>query len=55
MGGKQVFAAVGSLHMIGPMGLPALMAQRGYRVERVEFTPPQEKSRDDRGPSALTH
>lgn len=34
--GKQVFAAVGSLHMFGPVGLPALMAKRGYRVERVE-------------------
>lgn len=37
--GKQVFAAVGSLHMFGPLGLPALMAKRGYRVERIEFTP----------------
>lgn len=35
--GKQVFAAVGSLHMIGPTGLPALMRQRGYRVEQGEF------------------
>lgn len=35
-GGKQVFAAVGSLHMIGPNGLPALLAKRGYRVERIE-------------------
>ncbi|HEV7912946.1 MAG TPA: TraB/GumN family protein [Albitalea sp.] len=35
--GKQVFAAVGSLHMIGPLGLPALLAQRGYQVERIEF------------------
>jgi uncharacterized protein YbaP (TraB family) len=33
--GKQVFAAVGSLHMIGRLGLPALLAQRGYRVERI--------------------
>ncbi|HJV96130.1 MAG TPA: TraB/GumN family protein [Albitalea sp.] len=37
--GQRVFAAVGSLHMIGPLGLPALMAQRGYRVERVVFGP----------------
>lgn len=37
--GKQVFAAVGSLHMFGPLGLPTLMAQRGYRVERVDFRP----------------
>ena len=35
-GGKQVFAAVGSLHMIGPLGLPALMAQRGYHVEKLD-------------------
>jgi uncharacterized protein len=35
--GKQVFAAVGSLHMFGQLGLPVLMAQRGYRVERVDF------------------
>ena len=35
--GKRVFAAVGSLHMFGPIGLPALMAKRGYRVERVDF------------------
>ena len=33
--GQRVFAAVGSLHMIGPTGLPALMAQRGYRVESI--------------------
>jgi uncharacterized protein YbaP (TraB family) len=38
--GKRVFAAVGSLHMIGPTGLPQLLARRGYKVERVEFEPP---------------
>ena len=38
--GKRVFAAVGSLHMIGPTGLPQLLAKRGYKVERVEFEPP---------------
>jgi uncharacterized protein YbaP (TraB family) len=37
--GKKVFAAVGSLHMVGPQGLPALMAQRGFKVERVVFQP----------------
>jgi uncharacterized protein YbaP (TraB family) len=36
-GGKQVFAAVGSLHMFGPIGLPALMEKRGYKVERVDL------------------
>jgi len=37
--GRRVFAAVGSLHMVGPTGLPALMARRGYRVERMVFPP----------------
>jgi uncharacterized protein YbaP (TraB family) len=37
--GKQVFAAVGSLHMFGTMGLPALMSKRGYHVELVELKP----------------
>ena len=35
--GQRVFAGVGSLHMVGPHGLPALLAARGYRVERVVF------------------
>lgn len=35
--GTTVFAAVGALHMTGPQGLPRLMAQRGYKVERVVF------------------
>lgn len=33
--GRKVFAAVGALHMTGPQALPALMAQRGFAVERV--------------------
>ena len=33
--GRQVLAAVGSAHMFGPTGLPRLMAERGYIVERV--------------------
>lgn len=36
--GKRVFAAVGSLHMIGPTGLPTLLRQRGYKVEQGDFT-----------------
>ena len=36
--GKQVFAAVGSLHMVGPLGLPEQMRQRGYKVELGDFT-----------------
>jgi len=39
-GGRSVFAAVGSLHLTGPRSLPALMAQRGYRVERIPLEPP---------------
>lgn len=37
--GKSVFAAVGSLHMIGRLGLPALLLARGYQVERIDFKP----------------
>ncbi len=36
-GGKQVFAAVGALHMTGPQSLPRLLAARGFRVERVAW------------------
>jgi uncharacterized protein YbaP (TraB family) len=35
--GQTVFAAVGSLHMTGPKGLPRLLGQRGFTVERVKF------------------
>lgn len=35
MSGKRVFAAIGSLHLVGPRGLAALLAERGYQVERV--------------------
>ena len=33
--GKPVFAGAGALHMFGANALPKLMAQRGYRVERI--------------------
>ncbi len=42
--GQSVFAAVGALHMVGPQGLPTLLRQKGYQVERVKFTPPAPKA-----------
>ena len=36
--GRRVFAAVGALHMTGEQSLPRLLAQRGFKVERVAFT-----------------
>jgi uncharacterized protein len=33
--GRRVFAGVGTLHVFGPQAMPGLMAQRGYKVERV--------------------
>ena len=35
--GRRVFAAVGALHMTGARGLPRLLAERGYVVERIHF------------------
>jgi uncharacterized protein YbaP (TraB family) len=35
--GRKVFAGVGTLHMVGPRGLPALLRARGFTVERVAF------------------
>jgi hypothetical protein len=37
--GHKVFAAIGALHMTGAQGLPKLLAQRGFTVERVSFAP----------------
>jgi uncharacterized protein YbaP (TraB family) len=37
--GQTVFVAVGSLHMIGPQGLPAQLAQRGFTLTQVVPSP----------------
>lgn len=36
--GNAVFVAVGSLHMVGKIGLPALLKAKGYSVTRMPFT-----------------
>lgn len=34
-GGSDVLLVVGALHLVGPRGLPALLAGRGFRVRRL--------------------
>lgn len=37
--GRQVFAAVGALHMTGGQSIPELLTRRGYDVQRIAFPP----------------
>ena len=35
--GRSLFVAVGSLHMVGDIGLPAQLRARGFEVERIDY------------------
>lgn len=39
-GKKPAVAVVGALHMVGPDGIPALLAKAGYECVQVEHLPP---------------
>ncbi len=51
--GHALFAAVGVLHMVGPQGLPTLMADKGFRVTRVPHAAPGPRQDPSAAPRKL--